>query len=207
MYRFARTGRLTGPESLAWARKIGARAAKVTGRENVLWASTFSPGLGNVAWVSFWDDFETMGAAFSELGRDAKFAALSAEGVEHVRSIDDRLSNVLYDSSADAGSPRYLWETTGVLRAGAIARGVLVGIEIAMKYHDVTGRPSVFARDLSGDFGGVRWFLSYDSLADVDTAEGRTGADLSWVELLDSSEGCYVDGAGTATSTIYQRVG
>ncbi|MGH9021105.1 MAG: hypothetical protein ACRDV0_08840 [Acidimicrobiales bacterium] len=207
MYQFARTGRLTGQGSLEWAQKIGARAAKVMEHDNTLYASTLSPGFGTVAWVSHWDDLASFGESAVKLAGDEKYMALAAEGAEHVGPLDDRLSSILWASAAVAEPPAIVSVVRSLLRAGSLARGVLAGIEIAMKFHEITGLNAAFQRDVTGDYGGVAWLSAMDGLADVDAAEIKMAADVSFVELLDSSVGCYSDGPGAATAAIYRRVG
>ena len=82
-----------------------------------------------------------------------------------------------------------------------------LGAEIAHKAEAITGVPTLFVRSLTGPYGGVGWLTGYESITAMEKSEAATVADSSFVKLVDSTQGCFVEDATTTQSTIYRRLG
>jgi hypothetical protein len=197
MYLFSRSTTLSSQAALDWARAIRDRASAGLGNETQLWTSAYSPDFGLVTWTSWWKDLAELESAVGRLGGDAQYLEMAAKGREFITgSIDDSLAQAITDVAIGVDSHRYVGTVQATVAAGNAVRAFGAGVEIATRFQTITGSPSMFARRLTGPYGGVAWFSAFDSLAAFEAAENKLNADAGFVTYLDSTEGCFSEGSG-----------
>jgi hypothetical protein len=207
MYLFARQARLVGADAVKWASTIRDHVAKVTESEIQLWATTLSPGFGTVTWTSSWNDLGSLETSFAKLVGDAKYLALAAEGGQLINGgVDDALYQSLYDGSGESGSVQLASSIQAVCGTGQIAKALANGVEIAQKAESITGRPTMFLTNVTGNYGGVGWLAGYESLAAFEEANTKLNADVGWLTYVDGATTCYAQDVGVTQSTLHMLI-
>ncbi|MGZ4800421.1 MAG: hypothetical protein ACXVL8_16085, partial [Acidimicrobiia bacterium] len=85
-------------------------------------------------------------------------------------------------------------------------RAMSVGTEIAQTAESITGLPTMFARSVTGSYGAVAWLTGYENTAAMEKADAALASDPSWLKLIDSTKGCFVEDPASTQSTIYRRL-
>lgn len=204
MYLFTRQARLLGADGIKWATTIRDHVASVTESEIQLWATTLSPGFGTVAWTSWWDDLGSLSSSFAKLVGDAKYSALAAEGAQFVNgAVDDMLYQTLYGGSGDSGSVQLVSSIRAACATGQLAAAMGNGVEIAQRAESITGRPTMFLTNVTGNYGGVTWLAGYENLAAFEDANVKLNADPDWPAFIDGATTCYAQDVGVTQSTLH----
>jgi hypothetical protein len=211
MFLFTRRTRLArgdGAAGVAWALSITEKVKQVTGHDVQLWSTVYSPGFGTITWTAWFEDLASLESVGDKLEADPAMAALSNAGNEFTDgTLDDGLLEPIAGDPAAGGDAAYVAGAAAVCAAGNIERAMGLGVEIAQKAEAITGLPTLFVRSLTGAYGGVGWLTGYESITAMEKSEAATAADPSFVKLIDSSKGCFVEDASTTQSTIYRRLG
>jgi hypothetical protein len=210
MYLFTRRTRLTGGTDMAgveWAGSICAKVKELTGQEIDLWATVYSSGFGTVSWTGWFDDLTALEVVGDKLEADDSWAELSKTGTTLTEGgLDDGLYQPLYGEPT--GSPvQYVGGVTAVAASGHTARALAAGAEIARKARSITGLSTMFVRSVTGAYGEVGWLTGYEDAGQMEKADSALAGDPSWVDLLDSTKGCFMEDASATRSTIYRRLG
>lgn len=209
MYLFTRRTRLIGGNAMAgveWAGSICAKVKEVTGQEIELWASVFSPRSGTISWTGWFEDLASLENVGDKLEAEPSFNDLSDEGVTFTDgTLDDGLIQPIY--GMPTGAAQYVGGVVAVTTAGNIERAMTAGVEIAQKAEAITGLPTLFVRSLTGPYGGVGWLTGYESVSQMQKADTALASDPSWLKLLDSTSGCFVDDPSVTQTTIYRKLG
>jgi hypothetical protein len=211
MYLFTRRTRLARGDAgagISWALSITEKVKQVTDHEVQLWSTVYSAGFGTISWTAWFEDLASLEMVGDKLNADPGMAELSNAGNEFTDgSLDDGLLQPIYGDPTAGGQAQYVAGAVAVCAAGNIERAMGLGVEIAQKAEAVSGVPTMFVRSLTGPYGGVGWLTGYDSITAMEKAEEATGADPSFVKLIDSTKGCFVEDATTTQSSIYRRLG
>ena len=210
MYLFTRRTRLTGGDSgagVTWAASIATKVKEVTGQEIELWGTVYSAGFGTISWTGWFEDLAALETFGDKLQGDAAMEKLGNEGTKHTDGLlDDGLLQPIY-GQPDASVPtQYVSGAVAVAAAGNLERSMSAGIEIAQKAEAITGLTTMFCRSLTGPFGAVGWLTGYENIAAMEKAEAALGADASWLKLLDSTKGCFVEDPALTQTTLYRRL-
>lgn len=209
MYLYTRRARLapgSGNAGVEWAASLCPKIKSIAGQDVELWAHVYSPAAGTISWTSWFPDLSTLEKVSEQLQGDASFGKLAEQGAKHtVGGLDDGLLEVISGAPSDA-QPQYVGGAVAVAAAGSLARAMGAGVEIAQKSEAITGLPSLFVRSVTGPFGSVGWLTGYDSAATMEKAEAALAADPSWLALIDSTQGCWVEDPSVTQATIYRRV-
>jgi hypothetical protein len=210
MYLFTRRTRLargSASAGMAWAASITAKVKEVTGQEIQLWGSVFSPGVGSISWTGWFADLAALEGVGDKLQADSSMEDLSNAGEEYTDgSLDDGLLQPIYGDPTAGASAKYVGGAVAVASAGNIERAMGLGVEIAQKSEAITGLPTMFVRSMTGPYGGVGWLTGYDDVSAMEKAEDALGSDASWLKLIDSTKGCFVEDAAVTQATIYRRL-
>lgn len=211
MYLFTRRTRLAGGDGMAgmaWASSITEKVKEITGHEVQLWSTVFSPGFGTISWTAWFEDLASLEAMGDKLDAEPSMAELGNAGNKFTDgSLDDGLLQPIYGDPI-AGTPaQYVGGAVAVAAAGNIERAMALGVEIAQRSEAITGLPTLFVRSLTGPYGGVGWLTGYENITAMEKAEEALAADTSWLKLIDSTKGCFVEDAATTQATIYRRLG
>jgi hypothetical protein len=209
MYLFTRRARLVGAGTAGvdWAASISSKVKQVTGQDVELWATMFSPGVGTISWTAWFADLAALEAAGDKLTADPAMTELEAEGAELLDGgLDDGLLQPVYGEPDPARSLQYVGGVVALAASGNFERAMTAGVEIAQKSEAITGLSTLFARSLTGPYGGVAWFTGYESITEMEQAENALAADRSWLALIDSTDGCFVEDAAVTQATVYRRI-
>lgn len=207
MYLMTRRTRLSSAEGLEWAVSILGRAKEVTGNEIQLWGTVYSAGFGTVSWTSWWADLGSMETAFAALEADEAYRAAAAEGRAFTNGVlDDGLLETVAGEPDPESQASYVGAVEAVCAAGNIVRAMTAGVEIAQKAEAITGIPTMFLRGLTGPYGAIGWLTPYVDLNEMGVAQDKLAADPSWLTLIDSTQGCFVEEPLVTQQTMYRRL-
>jgi hypothetical protein len=210
MILFTRRTRLTGGNGTAgtdWAVNITAQVKKVTGQDVQLWATVFSPGVGTITWTAWLDDLAALETLTDKLAAEPALTTLANEGAKFTDgTLDDVVYQPVYGQPDPARDIQYVAGVVGVIAAGSYVRALAVGTEIAEKAEKVTGIPTTFASAVTGSYGGVGFLTGYATIAAFEAAQTALASDASWLKLVDSSKGCFVEDAAITQQTLFRRV-
>lgn len=208
MYLFTRSGRFIPGvirEATAFMRTVTDKVQQESGLEVHSWISTMSPDTGTAIWAAFVDDLEHLEEANDKLLVSDSFAEVAAQGAKLLAGpLTDGLAQVVYGEIDPAAAlPNYLSVARATAANGHVADAVNFGIEIAETAVRITGVPTLFMVELTGEYGGCRWGTRYGSIGDLERAEVALMNDQGWLELIDRVGPAYAQGA---TQSIYRRL-
>jgi hypothetical protein len=210
MYLFTRRTRLVGGNGTAgmeWATAITKKVADVTGHEIQLWSNIYSPASGTISWTGWFADLAALEKVGDTLNADASMTKLADQGAKYTDgSLDDSVFQPIYGSPDPNAEVQYVGGVTAVAAAGNIERAMGMGVEIAQKVEAVTGDKCIFAQSLSGPYGGVGWLTAYRDIGAIESAGTAMSADASFLKLVDSSAGCFVEDSSITQQTFYRRL-
>ncbi len=207
MYLFTRQGRLTrGVEGAQWAAAIRDHASKIIENDVGLWATVYSSAAGTMTWTSWWNDLGSLDAAMRRLTGDQHYVELVVEGIQYMpNGVDDTLYQSLYLTEGDLASTNVVATVRAVSAVGKAVEAVTSGVTIAQKFESITGRPSAFYVNVTGNYGGVGWLSAYEDFAAFEVANDKVASDDSWLKYLDSLS-CYGTDVNATQATLFQRV-
>jgi hypothetical protein len=210
MYLFTRRTRLAGGNGLAgmaWAASIATKVKEVTGHEVQLWGNVFSPGVGTISWSGWFADLTSLEEVGDKLQADPSMEDLSNAGAEYTDgSLDDSLLQPIYGDPTAGASAKYVGGAVAVAAGGNIERAMTLGVEIAQKSEAITGLPTMFVRSITGPYGAVGWLTGYADVTAMEKAEDALASDATWLKLIDSTKGCFVEDPANTQATIYRRL-
>jgi len=95
----------------------------------------------------------------------------------------------------------YVAVVRSTVSAGKLARGMALGVEIAQRAEKITGVPTAFVADATGNYGGVAWLTAFANVAELERGEQTLNTDQGFIELIDTqAAGVYADQPGPAPS-------
>ncbi len=207
MYMFYRRGRIAGAEALGWAVEIAQAASEISGHQIDLWGTTYSEAFGTVSWTSWFEDLASLQAFSDKLNESDKYQQMAAKGTELIEGgVDDGLMQLLAGAPDPEADPQFVSGVTAVGAAGNLERSVASGIEIAETASRITGLNTLFARAMTGPYGGIGWLTGYASMAEYEQAQNAMAADPAWIKLLDSTEGAFVEDPTLTQATLYRKL-
>jgi hypothetical protein len=211
MYLFSRRARLANGhfrESSAWAVAITEKVNQITGLDTGLWASVFSPGLGELVWATFVTDLEILETAEAKLLGDDGYVAMVDQGAAFsTEGADDSLSQLVHGEIDPTRQIQYVGVIETTVASGKTGRGIELGVEIAQRAEKVTGLPTAFLADTTGNYGGVRWITGYESVQQLQAAGQAISGDLGFGQFVDKAvAGVYLAGPSVTTQRIARRI-
>jgi hypothetical protein len=210
MYLFNRRTRLVGGNGTAgleWATAITEKAAAVTGQEVQLWATVYSPGYGTISWTAWFTDLASVEKADDAMNGDAEMTKLGDLGAKFTDgSLDDGIFQPIHGTPDPAREIQYVGSVAAVAASGNIERALGFGVEVAQKVEAITGMTCMFAQALSGPYGSVGWLTAYDNVAAIESAQSAMAADASFLKLVDSSAGYFVEDTSITQQTFHRRL-
>lgn len=211
MYLFSRRTRLAGGngmEGLAWATSMVAKVKEITGQEIQLWGTVYSPGFGTVSWTGWFEDLASLEALGDKLQADPGYLELADKGAQLTEGgLDDAIFQPIHGAPDLTQEVQYVGGVAGVIAAGNFARAMAAGVEIAQKSEKITGLSTMFVSSLTGPYGSVGFLTGYENIAALEVAQNKLAANASWIKLIDSTKGCFVEDAAITQSTVYRRLG
>jgi hypothetical protein len=159
-----------------------------------------------MTWTSWWNDLGTLAVAMKRLTADQRYVELVVEGVQYMpMGVDDALFHSLYMTEGDLSAMNVVATVTAVTAVGKSVEAVTSGVAIAQKFESITGQPSGFHVNVTGNYGGVGWLSAHEDLAAFEAASSKVAADESWLKYLDSLS-CYGTDVSATQATLYQKI-
>ena len=212
MYLFGRRAQLSGGKfrkSMEWVAEITNRVTQTTGLQVGVWNQMFSPAVGTLLWTTMVPDLATLEGAFDKLAVDEDYADLVDKGLDYTLPgmVDDVLG-VIISGAPDPDRPNeYAIVARASIVSGQIATGMALGVEIAERVQAITGAPSLFIAEATGNYGGVSWVSGFANIAEMERAQMAINGDAKFIELIDTkAKGVYNDEPGTATQVVYRHI-
>jgi hypothetical protein len=191
MYLFTRSARLRPghlQESLAWSVRMTEKVNQIGEVTFTLWTPVFSAGVGSLTWVTMTEELAALEATEAKLMADAGCVELMDEGAKFVADsgVDDSLWQMVYaDPDGANADPQYVYLVAGVLAPGHAVRGIELGVEIAQRAKQITGRPTAFSVAETGAYGAVEWSAVAESVQQLQTARQALASDRDFAQFLD----------------------
>lgn len=131
---------------------------------------------------------------------DEAFVDLVAEGSDQlVAPPEDSLVEIVHTAGGSyerAGDGATVSVVTAEVVPGRVATAVRWGAEVADLLSEITGLPSLFARNVYGAFGGLEWVQTAPDLAAYERAWDQVNQDERYQEKLEETAGLFVEGSG-----------
>lgn len=210
MYLFTRRTRLVGGNGSAgieWATGLCSSVKAVTDHDVQLWASVYSPGFGTVSWTAWVEDLAQLESIGDRLGADADYAALVDRGASLTDgTLDDALLQPLHGTPDPTQEITYVAGVEAIVAGGNVVKAMTAGITIAQHAEKVTGRPTMFVQAATGPYGSVGWLTGYPDIASFQAAQEALAADAGWPEVVDATDGCFVEDPASTQQRIWRRL-
>ena len=212
MYLYSRQFRLNGSRlhtAMTWAIETAEYVKEVTGIPIRVWAEAYSPGANTVSFTCTMPDMAALEGAWDKLLADGHYHELVDTGVTYgiPESLQDRLMTIVFPT--ELGPPaemEYAVVVTSTLSPGNLAKGTLVGIEIAERVQKLTGQTCLFTLSETGDYGGVGWSTLFPNATAMDQANEALYGDPSFTEFVDTNSGCFTGVPGATQQRILRRI-
>ena len=207
MYLFSRRTRLASPDGLEWAAEIAGKSSEVAGIEVNLWGTVYSAGFGTVSWTAWFENLAALEAAGDALNGNEDYQKLTAIGRDHTDgTMDDALNQLLAGTPNPDRDVQYVGSVTAVIAGGGFERGMTTGVGIAELASKITGLDTLFARGMTGPYGGIGWLTGYESITEFEAAQNALAADESWMKYLDGTEGVFAEEPALTVATMYRKL-
>jgi hypothetical protein len=210
MYLFTRQTRLAngnGTAGLDWATSVARKVKEVTGQDVDVWSTVYSAGVGTISWTGWVADLASLEEVGDKLNADPGMNEMVNRGASLIDgSLDDGLLEPIYGEPDPTAALQYVGGVVAVASAGSIERAMTIGIEIAQKAEAITGLQTMFVRSLTGPYGGVGWLTGYETITAMEEAQNALAGEPTWLKLIDSTKGCFVEDAASTQATIYRRL-
>ena len=212
MYLFSRSIRLSGvknQEAIAWATRLTEVAKSLSGLDVGLWHTLYSAEVGKLSWTTFVPDMTVLEGALAKLDADAAMDEMVEKGDEYLirGTLSDVIGKVVHGQPDPSRQVNYVSVVASTVRAGKFARGYSLGVEIAQTAEKISGLPSLFVANSTGDYAGVAWLSGFTDIGELERAQNALEESQTFVELLDSEiPGVYNDQPGAAPRTLYRRI-
>jgi len=211
MYLFSRRARLSGAnlrEAAAWAIGVADLATQTSGAQISVWSQVFSPEVGTLVWATFVPDLPTLEGINDKLAVDDAYNTEVERGLPYVitGTVDDGLAVILHGEPDPNRAIDYVSSVRSTIGGGNLAKGMALGVEIAQRVEALSGLPTLFLADATGNYGGVSWITGYADIAELERAEMAINGDAGFVELLDRNAGVFSDAPGASTQVIARRL-
>lgn len=210
MYLFSRRTRLAGGHGTAgveWAAGIGAKVTEITGHDVQLWANVYSPGYGTITWTAWFEDLAALESMGDQLAAEPSYMAMADAGAGFTEGgVDDAVMQPLHGAPDPERPVEYVSGVTALIAGGSFERAIGMSVEMVQHGERVTSIPGMFLRALTGPYGSVGWLTGYENIAEMERANDALAADPDMLGLIDASNGCFLDEAGAAQTTLYRKL-
>jgi hypothetical protein len=210
MYLFSRRTRLAGGHGTAgveWAVGIAAKVTEITGHEVQVWANAYSPGYGTISWTAWFENLSALESMGDQLTAEKSYLDMADAGAGFTEGgLDDGVMQPLYGAPDPERPIEYVSGATALIAGGNFERAIGLSIEMVQHGERVAGIPGMFLRALTGPYGSVGWLTGYENIAELERANDALAADPDMLRLIDGSNGCFLDEAGAAQTTLYRKL-
>jgi hypothetical protein len=202
-----RSGVANPAHVMEWAIRMTEKINQIGEVPSALWTAAMSPAMGTLAWTAVVSDLAIIEETEAKLGTDPGYLALVEEAMPLLSAdaADQRLMQLVHsDPNVARGDVRYASTVRATLSPGSARRGIDLGVEIAQKAKQITGRPTSFAVSVTGAYGDVMWVSLAETIQQLQAADEALNADEEFSKRLDEEAAtAYLPGA---TQTISRKV-
>ena len=150
-----------------------------------------------ITWSAFVDHLEDVEVISDKLAASTEFMDMVEKSDSlFVGPYDDTLMQVLHGQPNEQ-RPEYVQAVRAECAPNKLSAGIELGIETATTFEKITGLSTVFARDVTGLYGGVSWFTGVADLRAAEAAEAAIMNDKKWTSLIERAGTVYQSGAIT----------
>jgi len=209
LYATALRPRAANPAKVVdWAMRMTEKINQIGEIPSTLWTATMSPAMGSLAWTSVVPDLTVIEDTETKFAADAGYMALIDEAttlMEGSEPADQQLMQLVHADQDSTGiDVHYASTVRAMLAPGEARHGVELGVEIAQRAKQLTGRPTSFAVAVTGDYGAVMWVSLAETIQQLQSANEALDANEDFAKLLDKEAArCYSPGA---TQTISRKL-
>ena len=101
---------------------------------------------------------------------------------------------------------QYVGSVQAVCAAGNVSRAMELGVEIADAASSATGLSTLFARGLTGPYGGVGWMTGYENIEQYQEAQDAIAADEAMMRLVDSTAGVFAEDPAVTQAALLRKL-
>lgn len=194
-----------------WVTRITEKAGQITGWQLNLFARVLSSDVGTMMWSAMLPDLGSVEAGGDKLAVDSGFIDLQDQGEQYTvpGTLHDTLSVILYPTELanDGRQITYGSSVESTLASGHLTDGVAIGVEIAERAQKITGIPTLFAVDSTGNYGGVRWLTGYADIQEMERAEQTLNSNADFTTFIDTRAAkVFASEPGETVQAVYRRV-
>jgi len=212
MYIFSRQSRLAGgngTKGIEWAGAMTERVKQLSGLDVGLWARAYSPGFGTISFTTFVPDLAAIEAAGDKLQADPGYIEAANEGAALTDGgVDDSLFEIIAGTPDPAANPQYVNAVSAVCASGKIAKGMEAGVGLAERATAITGKNTLFVRNVTGSYSGVGWLTGFADIGELEASQNALAADADWLSYIDKEAGsAYAEDPSATESLIFRKLG
>jgi hypothetical protein len=164
--------------------------------------------MGTLAWTAVVSDLAIIEDTETKLAADPGYMGLveEATGLLSTTEPADQLLMQLVHGDSDAASidAHYASTVRATLSPGSMRAGIALGVDLAQRVKEVTGRPTSFAVGVTGDYGAVMWVSLAETIQQIQAANEALNADEDFSKALDKDAAkAYLPGA---VQTISRKI-
>jgi hypothetical protein len=195
-----RPGMANPVKVMDWAVRMTQKINQISEVPSALWTSVMSPAMGTLAWTSVVSDLAIIGDTETKLAADPGYMALVDEAMGLLSTIEPPMQMLMQlvhgDRDAASIDVQYASTVRATLAPGSMRAGIELGVDLAQKVKQITGRPTSFAVGVTGDYGAVMWVSLAETLQQVQAANEALNADEEFSKALDKDAAkVYLPGA------------
>lgn len=183
-----------------WARTLTDHVVKRTEIPGALFEAQVGAPVGSMAFSAFIQSHAELAAAVERLQSDDEYYKLALSGQEYlVGQPENSLIEIVHTAGGEykrVGVNGIASIITAEISVGKYSRAFGWGIEMAELASEITGIPTLFARNAGGKFGGVTWIATAPDVTTFDALEERLNKDPRYLSKLDEIGGLFVEESG-----------
>jgi hypothetical protein len=184
-------------QALDFAVESAAHMSKVIGKNITVARLAFGQPAGVVQFSYTVENMNELDESLERVAGDAGAAEFAGRAHELFEGApEDNVNRIVASTFSDPKTLMSIVSATAV--PGKFADVMAFGLEIQQLMAS-GGHPAAFATSVSGAFGGVRFALGADSMADLQGANEKLQADAAFGKLMEKSGQLFVTGSGQTT--------
>jgi hypothetical protein len=202
-----RSGVVNPVKVMDWALRMTQKINQISEVPSTLWGSVMSPAMGSLAWTAVVSDLAVIEDTEAKLAADPAYLDLIDEAAT-LLSTDaaDQMVMQLVHGDRDAATIDAQYATTvrAIVAPGSMRAGIELGVGLAQQDKQVTGLPTSFAVNVTGDYGAVMWVSLAETIQQVQAANEALNANEDFDEAVDEGAAdAYLPGA---VQTITRKI-
>ena len=200
MYLFTRRARLNGHrtrQALDHLMALAEYSHQLTGVPIGIWSDVYGEEVGTLHFASFVADLTALEMAMDKTAVDDEWQEMAEKALEYMTpdGVHDTLATVVHPEPlpGGGGSARYTVTVDSACRPGQLMRGIALGVEIAQRAQELTGRPVLFLADDTNRYAGLHWIFQYHDAAEMEALGDRVLTDMGFMHLIDAQTASVYD--------------